>query len=724
MRKEKNFSIGHAANLVGVTKRAIRPLILLLLVTACAAPPAAKSHDDEVVHTAFGAIDPTMQELPELAERAPGHDQPLGPAHVRKLLQLAGPVEPQWRHALESRGGIIEGYVPSHTLIVRFLSKDDAEHALEGLEFVRASVALPRLFKLDPRLVAVTQAGLYLAPRAKAALAFVQLAPKAHIGALLKKVKSLGGRLWHAGHPQIKLDPLVSLGTSTAPSDANATAQPEAEGPEGQTTVAAQTLEVEADNSALLELIEDEDVLAIEPASGVGASNDNTYGIVQSDEPQHAPIWDRGLHGEGQIVAFADTGLATESCFFAGRKKIVGYEDRTDTPDGDATGHGTHVAGTIAGDRYGNGSYDEHDGMAPAATLFAQDVAVGDDFTGVAPDLGPMFDSAYQAGARIHSNSWNGATFRFYDARSRSLDAFVYTHRDFLVLAAAGNLGWMGERTIGAPGAAKNLVTVGATDSLHKDDVAPFSGQGPTFDGRIKPTLLAPGVDISSASSTASCDVTIKSGTSMATPAVAGAAALVRQYLMQVADEEARLTRLPARVPSSALLRAVLLVGAKQLAQPSHAGAATPMMQGFGRLDLARSLADGTGGGLRLIARDEGRELETGQAEVIRLQIPDDGLLDVALAWTDLPAAPMARRALVADLDLSILRESDGAAIALGNASIGEVAPEPDRRNVEEVARLHHLPAGIYQIRIYAHDVPLQAQSFALAILTQGHLAS
>ena len=98
-----------------------------------------------------------------------------------------------------------------------------------------------------------------------------------------------------------------------------------------------------------------------------------------------------------------------------------------------------------------------------------------------------VFQPAYDAGARLHSNSWGGP-FNLYDADTADIDDFHSTHTDFLALFAAGNDGSEGYYSLGDPAVSKNALTVGASmsSSGYIDKIAFFSSLGPTFDNRIK----------------------------------------------------------------------------------------------------------------------------------------------------------------------------------------------------------------------------------------------
>jgi len=222
------------------------------------------------------------------------------------------------------------------------------------------------------------------------------------------------------------------------------------------------------------------------------------------------------------------------------------------------------VAGTVAGDRTPVDGLSSSNGMAPKARVFMQDITPGESNSVYPPwDLGEMFITTYQAGARFHTNSWGGAGNE-YETLGWSADRFMWEHKDFLAFFANGNAG-SGEGTVGFPATAKNIVSVGATENgANAENVASFSSNGPTADGRIKPTVTAPGVAIVSADSDGiknsfNSGTIAYSGTSMATPAVAGAASLVRQYYESGYWPSGTASAADGFAPSAALVKATLI---------------------------------------------------------------------------------------------------------------------------------------------------------------------
>jgi serine protease AprX len=319
------------------------------------------------------------------------------------------------------------------------------------------------------------------------------------------------------------------------------------------------------------------------------------------------------------------------------------------------------------------------------------------------------------------------------------------------VVVAAGNDGTdkdgdgeINPGSVSAPGTAKNCITVGASESrrpqfaaqrygawwprdypaapLHgrsiaadPDQLAPFSSRGPTQDGRCKPDLVAPGTFILSTRSRriasnntgwSPCPASrlyfYMGGTSMATPLVAGAAAVVREFLR---------TRRKIASPSAALVKAVLIAGARRLPGTAPAGAVLDPHQGFGRVDLDAVLAPPRPAQATFL--DEGVRLRTGQLHALTLRVKSSkAALRVAMAYTDAPGA-----SLVNNLNL-ILRSPSGKAFA-GNQPAGG-PPAPDAANNAEVVQVAAPEPGDWQLQVVASNVPQGAQDFALVCL--GHL--
>jgi hypothetical protein len=167
------------------------------------------------------------------------------------------------------------------------------------------------------------------------------------------------------------------------------------------------------------------------------------------------------------------------------------------------------------------------------------------NLVGIPADLKGLFSDAYSKGARIHSNSWGGGDPGSYDDQCRALDQFVWEHKDFCVVAAAGNDG-PHAATVTTPGADPFVLTVGALDdrgtvAAGDDRESPFTSRGPTLDGFAKPDVLAPGERVLSLRARGSAldnpapgiqdgNASLyarMSGTSVASAMVSGVAALV-----------------------------------------------------------------------------------------------------------------------------------------------------------------------------------------------------
>lgn len=199
--------------------------------------------------------------------------------------------------------------------------------------------------------------------------------------------------------------------------------------------------------------------------------------------------------------AIVDTGIDINHEAISSRiSSTLAYGNPSASTDTD--GHGTHVAGIVAGNGARSEQFNKM-GFAPLAQLLNQ------AFIGCqnnCPSLYDLHSNAWSRGVRVSNNSWTygtSITTNQYDAYARELDNFVYNTREdifvnsgkrtFTIVQAAGNSG-----NLESPASAKNIITVGGsrnniTNSL---DVDPGSGAGPTSDGRTKPDIVAPGYDV------------------------------------------------------------------------------------------------------------------------------------------------------------------------------------------------------------------------------------
>jgi serine protease AprX len=236
------------------------------------------------------------------------------------------------------------------------------------------------------------------------------------------------------------------------------------------------------------------------------------------------------INGSGVKIAILDTGIDSTHPDFSfpnGTSKIVGAISFTGESTADGFGHGTHVASIAAGT--GAASAGQYVGVAPGAALLNVKV-LNNQGEGFESWIISGIQWAADSDANILSMSFGGSV------GSDGIDPLSTvinwaTEQGVISVAAAGNSG-SDMYSITSPGVAELAITVGA--SSKGDVVASFSSRGPTNDRRIKPDVLAPGVDIvaarasgTSMSTPISYYYTKASGTSMATPHVAGAAALL-----------------------------------------------------------------------------------------------------------------------------------------------------------------------------------------------------
>ncbi|MGW2049699.1 S8 family serine peptidase [Streptomyces sp. NPDC001858] len=258
----------------------------------------------------------------------------------------------------------------------------------------------------------------------------------------------------------------------------------------------------------------------------VGAVLDRSTGQIGAPA-----VWAAGYHGEGVRTAVLDTGVDQSHPDLVGRvAEAKDFSGSTGT--GDVFGHGTHVASIVGGT--GAASGGARKGVAPAADLLVGKV-LGDNGYGTQSQVIAGMEWAAAEGAEIISMSLGSdQPSDGTDPMSQALNELSRS-TGALFVVAAGNNGAAGPGTIGSPGAADEALTVGAVDDA--DALAAFSSRGPRLgDGAVKPDVTAPGVGIVAARAAGTTMGTpvdeyyvAASGTSMATPHVAGAAALIAQ---------------------------------------------------------------------------------------------------------------------------------------------------------------------------------------------------
>jgi subtilisin family serine protease len=467
--------------------------------------------------------------------------------------------------------------------------------------------------------------------------------------------------------------------------------------------------------------------------------------------------WTAGLTGKDQVVAMADTGLdsgdqATIHSDFGGAVRSGYTHGLFAKTWNDPMGHGTHVAGSILS--RGTQSGGKIKGGAYEATIVAQGMwsPMMENLT-VPPQLDTLFKQAYDDGARVHSNSWGAArNFGTYDNFAVQADEFVWNNPEMLPVFAAGNSGVDHDKdgridgnSIGTPGTAKNVLTVGAsenflsvggiqvpikklkiaaeswpTDPINSDyisnnenGVAMFSSRGPTLDGRTKPDVVAPGTNILSTRSQVdgASDLwgmynkwyTYSGGTSMATPLTAGAAIIARQKLQQ----------LGFAAPSGAVVKGLLMHTADDLFPGQFGEVGKEKGQellthrpnndeGYGRVNVDRIVNLP----LRIVDEKAGVSQDQELTYELVLNAPTKKVW-ATIVYSDAPASSNAAKTLVNDLDIEI------------KTPAGQKVSVSDRVNNNETVEVTDADAGTYSVAVKGFKIPQGKngkQPFALLI--------
>jgi len=669
-----------------------------------------------------------------------------------RLVQFVGPVKRAWLDQLEASGLEVIAYVPNNGYLVRGDSKSRARlmnrneiAEARGEGFVQWEGAFLDEHKIHPAVAeAIASAGGEITIAVQFALG--KGARKSTDNAEVKQARKLASRVLVDSYDVLNFT----------------------------------NLRMKINASRLAELASLPSVVNVEPWTAPRLWDERSAQIVAGElTADHTAArgpgylaW-LGARGFSSSFAFAidvaDTGFDRGSTtsdkvhpdFLDSNRqsRVVYARDYTSELDpADVQGHGTINMSIAAGlsTSTATGSRDSSGfnyglGIAPFALVGSSKIFQSNGAFDLIDPYTTLVSDAYRDGARIMSNSWGEASNTYsidaqeYDLRVRDAAPDLAGNQEVTICFAAGNTGSL--KFLGAPGTAKNVISVAAGENSRKDgtdgcnvkdvdadsamDIAFFSSGGPVSDGRIKPDLTAPGSHITGAASqnpmfdsTGVCGpnsdelffpagqtlYTWSSGTSHSTPQVSGGAALVRQFLIGKGEP-----------PTAALIKALLLNTPTYMTGERAGGDLPQPRQGWGLMNLTRAF-DATP---KILVNQTNIFTDSGQQFVITGEVKDATQpFRVTLAWTDAPgfsgAAPW-----VNDLDLEVTINGQ---VYRGNNFSGQVSQpggSADSKNNVEGVWLPAGTVGAFVVRVRAANiagegVPVNSdstdQDFALVV--------
>lgn len=598
-----------------------------------------------------------------------------------KIVQFSGPLKTAVRRSLESTGATVIGYVPDYAYVVRMNGNSESKvRSMKGINWV--GTYMPS-YKYSPSLAAV--------PSTYPMELNVILFPGENANSVAETIKGLGlnvlSVLDKSARPRIRIEGSTAALSVISQMDAVQWVE-EFIAPVFHNDVARSISTVDTTWSKLGLYGQGQIVAVCDTGLDTGNTSTMTrdlrgrvikgYGLGTDRAGDWSDLNAHGTHTTGTIAGNGtlSNGASNLNNSFAGvapQAQIVmqSVEDK----DADENGNKMRVFNKF--------------------------------------DLQNLFEPVYtDDNARVHSDSWGLANYGEYDQFCQDLDRFAWNHKDMVIVFSAGNEGIdissavgmnsdgiVDRGSVGSPGSSKNCICVGATESLrlsggeqtpwgqwtyinasgerlpkfpvppistdlpsdNPEGIAPFSSRGPAAGGRIKPDICAPGTNIISCASHApgagdgwgayNSDYNYMGGTSMSCPHVSGAAALIREYFLKNQNWT---------YISAAMVKAVMINGAKDLTPGAYGYGSTQQVvaspddsQGWGRLDLYRSLTSKTGSGI-IDFIDETQGLDTGMSKSKDYTVNEGDEIRATMVYTDYPAELGAGNMLVNDLDLVV----------------------------------------------------------------------
>lgn len=605
------------------------------------------------IYLRSGRIDTKAMSMNQIARFAGKHS-----STGRFVLQFDGPLTKAQRVALDEAGVSLDDYLPANAYIAKL--DNAATDRLGALNFVRWAGEFDTEWKVDPTIGArsyTTPERIEMNNAGRVAVTVTLFKGEA--------VKSLKDALDQL--PGAELYYNEDLGGNQVAS----------------ISLRSEDVRVIAGLPAV-QFVEDSPELTYRNAT--------TRWIIQSNSNGFTPVYNNGIRGEGQIVGVLDGRPDRNHCSLSAAGKILNYNSSFG-----ADAHGTHVAGTAVGDA---GTTGDTRGIAYNASLVCNTIPSFSE-AGIVQRL----NLHHGQGARMHTNSWGNDGSTAYDSLCRGFDLFHYNNEDSLAFLAVTN-----GSNLRNPENAKNLLACGASQDTPNQGNFCSGGQGPTSDGRRKPEVYAPGCNTTSARSSTACSTISYTGTSMATPAIAGAGALVRQYFVEGFYPTGSANPSDGFTPSGALVKASLINSSVDMTgvagYPSN-------REGWGRV-LINNALHFDGDARKLIVDDirNANGLSTNDEIEIPIEVYSGGQqLRATLVWVDPAASAGASFAAINDLDLEVV--SPGGALYRGNVFSGGASTtggtKDDRNNVEQV-HVNNPASGEWIVRIKAAAVNVGTQ--------------